>query len=110
MIAHPKILKDASASDAIQLDMETPITIFAPAVWTAAKLSFLGSFDGVTYGPVKYEGVEVAYLLAAGDVLVVDPWKILRVPFLKLQSGIGGTLVTQGDDREFVLIATPDAI
>jgi hypothetical protein len=110
MIATPKILSGASQSNAIQLDFETPLTVVMPAAWTAAKLSFLASFDGVTYGMLSYEGTEVSYTVAAGDFVTLDPFKFSRVPFLKLRSGVAATPVNQAADRTFTVLASPDAI
>lgn len=110
MIATPKIANGASESGAIQLDFETPLTIFMPAGWDTAALTFLASFDGVTYGPLKYEGTEVSITVAAGDAITLDPFKFTRLPFIKLRSGTAATPVNQTADRVFTFMAAPDAI
>ena len=110
MIATPKIASGSSQSDAVKLDFETPLTVFMPAAWDAAALTFLASLDGVTYGPLKYEGAEINYPAAAGDVVTLDPLKFARLPFIKLRSGTAATPVNQTADRTLTLMSSPGAI
>jgi hypothetical protein len=99
----------AKQSDVISLGFEAPITIYMPAAWTAADLSFLASFDGITYGNLEYEGTEVKLTPAAGDVQVLDHFKFKAVRYLKLRSGVAAAEVAQTATRTFTLISTPVA-
>jgi hypothetical protein len=89
---------------------EAPIAIYMPAVWTAADLSFLASFDGVTYGKLEYEGTEVKITLpGAGDVQALDHFKFKAVRYLKLRSGVAAAEVEQTATRTFTLVSAPVA-
>ena len=99
----------AKQSDAIILGFEAPITIYMPAAWTAADLSFLGSFDGIAFGILKYEGTEVKYTVVAGDVLVLDHFKFKAVRQLKIRSGVAAAEVAQTATRTFTLVSSPVA-
>lgn len=96
-------------SSAVALGFEAPITIYMPAAWTAADLSFLASFDGITYGNLEYEGTEVKLTPAAGDVQVLDHFKFKAVRYLKLRSGLAAAEVAQAATRTFTLVSAPVA-
>jgi hypothetical protein len=96
-------------SDAIILGFEAPIAIYMPAAWTAADLSFLGSFDGITYGNLEYEGTEVKLTPTAGDVQVLDHFKFKAIRYLKLRSGVAAAEVAQEATRTFTLVSSPVA-
>jgi hypothetical protein len=96
-------------SDVVELGFEAPITIYMPAAWTAADISFLASFDGITYGTLKYEGAEVHHTAVAGDCLVLDHFRFKAVRYLKLRSGVATTEVEQAATRTFTLVSSPVA-
>jgi hypothetical protein len=100
---------EGKQSDVVELGFEAPTAIYMPAAWTAADLSFLGSFDGITYGNLEYEGTEVKLTPAAGDVQVLDHFKFKAVRYLKLRSGVAAAEIEQAATRIFTLISSPVA-
>ncbi len=73
------------------------------AAWTAAALTFEGSFDGITFG-VIHDGTAEFTVLAAGGAaallcvsLVAAPFK--PFPYVRIRSGVIGAYVNQGAAR-----------
>lgn len=77
--------------------------IIMPAAWTAAGLTFQGSFDGVNFFDL-YDDSGVEYLIP----VLVSQAIVLNVPlvfpYLKVRSGTTGSPVNQGAARSVVLV------
>lgn len=96
-----------SLSTVVELGVSTMCGVVLPAAWTAAKVSFESSVDGVTFGPV-YDMAGVigsAANQAANDVISVDPARFLGFSYIKIRSGVPGALVNQVDSRTLTVIA-----
>lgn len=83
--------------------------IVIPATWTAANLTFQGSYDGSNYANL-YDEAGTEYTVTVGGaareikVPVVD---FLSVRYLKIRSGTSGTPVNQGGARTLNLVLVP---
>lgn len=71
-----------------------------PDAWTTANLTFFVSVDGVNYKEL-YDGQGNEYIVtaAAGRYILLDPSVFSAIRFLKIQSGVTGSVVNQGADR-----------
>ena len=101
------IASGASQSGAIDLTEKGSIMIGIqmPAAWTAAKLTFLGSFDGTTYGDLYDESGEYQiYSAVAGAFISTSFLSFLGLRYLKLRSGVTATPVNQGAERTFNIV------
>jgi len=101
------IANGASQSAAIDLTDRGRLLlcIQMPAAWTAANITFLASNDGVTYGPVYDQYLELTvYNVAALAYLAVPYWKFMGMRYLKIRSGTAGTPVNQGAGRTLTLV------
>lgn len=79
--------------------------LITPPAWTAAGLTFLGSYDGVNFFPIYDGPTERNYVLPAVQAqmaLSLNDW--LSVAYLKLRSGTGAAPVVQGADRVFQIL------
>jgi hypothetical protein len=101
------IANGASQSSEIVLGDEKVenVTIEMPAAWTAAAITLLVSFDGVTFSPLHDQaGTEVSFTVAASRVQCIAcalyP-HLLGVHSFKLRSGTAGVPVNQGAARTF---------
>lgn len=102
------IANGGSLSAGIHLHAHRLFAIQMPAAWTAASLTFQGSYDGTTYADLYDDsGNEVTMTVTAGHFVVFDPSKFLGLQRLKVRSGTGGSPVNQGADRtlELILVA-----
>lgn len=96
------IANGASLSGAVALGGFVPVGIVYPAAWTAAAISFEGSYDnGTTYVEVcNSDGTE--YTIASANVQTADSRYVpltyasfLGLTHLKVRSGVSGTPVNQ---------------
>lgn len=102
------IANGAALSGAVHLHAHRVFAIQMPATWTAANLTFQGSYDGSTYADVYDEtGNEVTVTAAASRFIILDPVKFMGLQKLKIRSGTTGSPVNQGGDRivQLILIA-----
>ena len=83
-------------------------TIQMPAAWTAASLTFAGSYDGTTFGPVYWDGAEYTISAAGGAVALavvsLEPSAFAGIPFVRVRSGVAATAVNQGAARTLVVL------
>ena len=101
------IALNASLSGAVEIGDAKQIAISMPADWTAANLTFQGSYDGATWWDVYDDAGTEVNVTAAEDRLIVlgTITKNLRpLRFLKVRSGTAGSAVTQGAARTLHLI------
>ena len=94
------IAAGASLSGAVQMlpNDGRLMAIVTASTWDAAKLSFQGSWDGVNYFVIKYEGTEYECASVTGAAWVsVNPQVFLGVRYLKVQSGISTAATAQAD-------------
>jgi hypothetical protein len=81
------------------------IGLVIPSSWTSAKVTFLASADGVTFGSVQTVAGEVATAtLAGGESVALDPATFKGIRFIQLRSGTSGSAVNQGADRIVTLV------
>jgi hypothetical protein len=105
------IANGASQSDIIDIKDGAILVIECPAAWTAASLTFLGSQDGTTFGPVYGDdGTEVT--IASANVVALRVLvnkavieQLAGIRFLRIRSGTAGAPVNQGAARVFKLTA-----
>lgn len=98
------IANGASLSDAAAIGVGTLVGIQLPT-FTSAKLTFQGSFDGVTFvDVVDSSAAAVEYAASTGAVYIKAPADLLGVPYLKVRSGTAGAPVAQGAARTIQLI------
>jgi hypothetical protein len=102
------IASGTSLSPAVFLGAKVLTAIQMPAAWDAAPISFQVSLDGgVTYQPL-YDGAGSIVQIpspAASHNETVNPADLASGIFLKLQSGVPGTLVNQTADRVLTLFS-----
>ena len=78
-----------------------------PSAWTAAALTFQGSFDGTTYADLySSAGTEENYTVSTSRTVYVDPTRF-DCRFLKVRSGTAGAPVTQAAARTITLLLVP---
>lgn len=99
------IASGQALSGAIHLELQRLFALQMPGSWTAADLTFEGSYDGTTYAAVYDEsGAEVTVDAAASRFIILDPAKFLGLQRLKIRSGTSGSPVNQGGDREIAAV------
>jgi len=104
------IANGAALSSAVDLVNSTLVAISMPAAWTAASITFDVSNDGVTYGPLYYQGSEFTLTEASASRLItVDPLALMPWRYLKVRSGTSGTPVNQGQQAIVQLWTKPVA-
>lgn len=105
------IANGQSLSGALNIASRNFFGVIMPASWTAASLTFQGSFDGTTFYDLYDEnGIEVSFTVSASRYVIIStPAKFLGLKKLKIRSGTSGTPVNQGADRVIGVIVVPDA-
>lgn len=105
------IANGASLSGALNIASRNFFGIIMPSSWTAASLTFQGSFDGTNfYNLYDESGTEVTFTVAASRYVIIStPAKFLGLKKLKIRSGTSGSAVNQGGDRTIGVIVIPDA-
>jgi hypothetical protein len=102
------IANGASLSGSVYLGSLTLLSIIMPAAWTAASLTFQVSNDGTNWNNLyDTANTEVAYTVAAGNALAVEPDKFAGWRFLKVRSGTTAAAVAQAAERTFTLRKGP---
>jgi len=75
-----------------------------PAAWTAAVISFLVSFDGITYQNLLDDaGAEISKTVTAAQFRELDSSEFKTAIYLKIRSGTAALPVQQAADRAIVL-------
>lgn len=75
-----------------------------PADWTAAAITFLVSFDGVTYDSLLDDaGTEISKTVTVAQYRELDSSEFKSAIYLKIRSGVAALAVAQAADREFTL-------
>ena len=102
------IANGASLSGAADLNGANLTAILMPAAWTAAGLSFQGSFDGTTFGDIyaRSTGLELVVPSAgvvASGLIMFEPGTLLGLQSIKIRSGTTGAAVNQGAARTLTL-------
>lgn len=105
--APASIANAASLSSAIDLGNAKLVGIQMPAAWTAASLTFQGSWDGVTYADIYDNATERTYTVAASRFLALNVGDWVGIRYIKVRSGTSGTPVNQGAARSITLLAQP---
>jgi hypothetical protein len=105
------IANGASLSDAVNIAHADLFAIEMPAAWTAASMTFQGSYDGSTYSDLYDDaGTEIAFTVDASRyVLIRTPAQFFGLKKLKVRSGASASAVNQGGARTINLIVCPDA-
>ena len=110
------IALNASLSAAVDLGGRTACAIQVPAAtaWTDADLTFEGSFDGVTYGPVRVDNYYTEYVIDLPATASLDSDIVpLTLPifaclrYLKVRSGTAASAVNQAAARTIRIAYRP---
>lgn len=103
------IAAGASLSSVGVVGLSTPCAIEMPGAWTAADLTFLGSYDGGTTFIALYNtgGTPMQFSAGASTLIGFDPGPWRGINAVKVQSGAIGAGVTQVADRVINLIVRP---
>jgi hypothetical protein len=94
------IANGASLSDAIDTNGKALVSIFMPADWTAADLTFSGSLNGTDYFNV-YDDADNELTIQAGEdrLILINREKLQGARYLKVRSGTSGAAVVQLAER-----------
>lgn len=110
------ILTGAYKSDWIRITNRSLVRIVYPAGWTAAALTFDGSFDpeNTPAANVANEvplldryGAELSLNVTAGRSASLDPVEYFGLNWVRLRSGTLAASVDQLADRSILLVAKP---
>lgn len=106
------IANGTALSSAVDLYGGQLVGVQMPAAWTAAALTFQGSYDGTTFGNVKgTDGTEVSWTVAAGEVIRAFHYEAFwGLRHLKVRSGTAGTPVNQTAERTLQLLVRVPAV
>lgn len=102
------IASGASISSVIDLGMQRAFIVDMPAIWTAANLTFLLSFDGgATWKPFYDEnGNEIVVIAAAAESIHLgDAQQWAAIWKMKIRSGTTATPVAQAAARTLKIIS-----
>lgn len=105
------IANGASLSGEVNLEHGDLFALIMPAAWTAAVLTFSGSYDGTTFYNLYDEtGTEISFTVDASRyVLISAPAKFMGLKRLKVRSGTAGAAVNQAAERAITLLRVPEA-
>ena len=97
---------NASLSGEVNLEHGDLFALIMPAAWTAAVLTFSGSYDGTTFNPLYNDsGTEISFTVSTSRfVVVTDPSRFFAVKKLKVRSGPVALPVNQAAARTINLI------
>lgn len=93
------IASSGSLATAVNFANRRLKTIYMPAAWTTAGLSFQVRPDGVTYYDFYSDDIEFTMVAGASYALNVNPRIFVGIQYLKIRSGTTGTPVTQAAQR-----------
>lgn len=82
--------------------------LIMPPQWTAADITFRGSFDGTTFYDV-FDNTNAEYKLPNSSIVAGRLYKfpitdLAMFPVLQLRSGVAGAQVNQAQKRDFLII------
>lgn len=102
---------NTSLSAAVNLEHNDLFAIEMPSAWTAAVLTFQGSYDGATFLDLYDDaGTEISFTVDASRyVLIRTPAQFFGLKQVKVRSGTSAAAVNQGVARTVNLIVIPDA-
>jgi hypothetical protein len=89
------IADGAALSAAVDLGTATLAAVVIPEDWEAAGLTFQASHDGVAWVDLIDADGEVAFTVAADQMIALDPAVFYGLRHLKLRSGTAATPVNQ---------------
>lgn len=99
------ITSGQSLSASAEVNGEHVIGIIVPASWTAAGLSFQGSFDGTNFFELyDMSGVALSVPVVVSSYTVIQPTAMHGVNFVKVRSGTSGSPVTQSSTMVLTLL------
>lgn len=103
------IANGASESNILDLTGQVLVGITMPTAWTAAKITLLASnTSGGTFQPVyDAAGTEFQITTAASRHVYLDPAVTRGLRYVKLRSGVVGTVVNQAAARSFSVSLEP---
>lgn len=89
LYATTSIASSGTTTPAISTIGLSLVGIQLPASFTGTTITFLGSFDGVTYQIVKSttSGTSLSYTVAQATYVAIDPTPFYGLAFIKLVSG-----------------------
>jgi hypothetical protein len=95
------IANGESQSNSMGVGEMSLLAIVMPASWTAANLTFLGSYDnGTTFQPLhEMDGDEITVVTAASRTCILDPAVFTGLDYVKIRSCTTGGPVNQGAAR-----------
>lgn len=89
MVHNMTIKAGESESEAVKLDFEGPAATYLPDNWQTTDLLWLGSFDGLRWGEVRFEG---EYIMGPEcfrkDVVTWNPARFRGVTWVRLVSRV----------------------
>lgn len=101
------IANGTSQSDEVLIPEDMILVgVFMPGAWTAAAITFLARRDTTeTAIPVYDLSAEISATSAAADrYIVIEPTKLVGIPFLTLRSGTAAAAVNQLAERTISLV------
>lgn len=99
------IANGQSLSGAVDLEGMMPAWAVMPAAWTAAGLTFQGSFDGTNFFNLYDLTAEISATSAAASVAIqLNEIADLGLHSLKIRSGTAAVPVAQGAERVITLV------
>lgn len=99
------IAQSASLSSAIEMPTATLLGYIMPAAWTAADMTYQGSYDGTNWYDLHADtSGEITSAVTASKLVSVYPYDYMACRWLRLRSGTSGTPVVQTAARTISLI------
>lgn len=100
------IANGESLSESIDITgIKKPRRVIMPSAWTAANLTFQGSYDDSTFNDVyDYNGTELNVTAAASRTIELPFTTLDGIRYLKVRSGTAGVAVNQGAERTLYLV------
>lgn len=98
------IANGASLSGSVDCLGLVPVAVLMPGTWTAANMTFQGSYDNSAFGNLYDSGGEISLAVAADVLQSLTPSSFAGCRYLKLRSGTAGAAVNQGGDRTLTVI------
>jgi hypothetical protein len=98
------IANGASLSDAINTNGGRVAVIEMPAAWTAAPITFKGSYDGTNYFDLYDDSGDEVYIIANVTRRIhVDLSVLNQQKYIKVRSGTAVTPISQGAARTIMV-------
>ena len=98
------ILAGESLTDSVDASIGEASYVLMPGEWDGANLTFLISFDGVTFWDVfDMYGNEVIYACRPGTAVRIGPG-LQQIGHLKIRSGTRDHPIEQSENRNFKVV------